>query len=57
MVFVILDWGWIGMTTFLVGFAVMEAIGKVTGKNKLSSMELYILMRLLCLTVYAQHME
>lgn len=54
MVLVILSWGWIGMTSFLVGFAAMEAIGKVTGKNKLASMELYILMGLLCLTVYAQ---
>lgn len=54
MALVILSWGWIGMTSFLVGFAAMEAIGKVTGKNKFASMELYILMGLLCLTVYAQ---
>lgn len=54
MVLVILSWGWIGMTSFLAGFAVMEAIGKATGKNKLAGMELYILMGLLCLTVYAQ---
>lgn len=32
----------------------MEGIGKVTGRVKPASMELHILMGLLCLTVYAQ---
>lgn len=54
MILVALSWGWIGITSFLVGFAVMEGIGKVTGRVKPASMELHILMGLLCLTVYVQ---
>lgn len=54
MVLVALSWGWIGISSFLLGFAAMQGIGKVTGEGKPESLELYILVGLLCLTVYAQ---
>lgn len=54
MVLVALSWGWIGISSFLLGFAAMQGIGKVTGEGKPESLELYILLGLLCLTVYAQ---
>lgn len=58
MVLIIISWLWIGIASFLLGFAVMQAIGKVTGEEetrcKLDSVEIYILMGLVCLTVYSQ---
>lgn len=54
MILVILSWGWIGISSFLLGFAAMEGIGRVTGESKFKSLELYVLMGLLCLTVYSQ---
>lgn len=58
MVLNILSWLWIGITSFLLGFAAMQGIGKATGEGitdyKQDSVEIYILMGLLCLTVYSQ---
>ena len=58
MVLIIISWLWIGIASFLLGFAAMQAIGKVTGEEetrcKLDSVEIYILMGLVCLTVYSQ---
>lgn len=58
MVLIVLSWLWIGFASFLLGFAAMQGIGKVTGEGesrcKADSVEIYILMGLLCLTVYSQ---
>lgn len=54
MVTVIISWGWIGIASFLTGFAAIEGIGRATGANGRRSLDLYILAGLLCLTVYAQ---
>lgn len=54
MITVVLSWGWMGFTSFLLGFAAMEGIGKATGTEGWRSPESYILAGLLCLTVYAQ---
>ncbi len=54
MILVILSWIWIGTASFLLGFGAMTGIEKVTGETSFKSVEMYILMGLLCLTVYSQ---
>lgn len=54
MILVLINWIWIGITSFLIGFAALEGLGKVTGRQEWKSLELYILMGLSVLTVYAQ---
>lgn len=54
MILVLLNWGWIGLTSFLLGFVALKGIRKVAGGDEFESLELYVLMGLLCLTVYSQ---
>ncbi len=58
MILIILSWLWIGIVSFLLGFAAMQGIRKVAGEGKAcckpDSVEIYVLMGLLCLTIYSQ---
>ena len=54
MILVIMSWLWIGTASFLLGFGALAGMGKITGEDRFKSVEMYILMGLLCLTVYSQ---